>query len=396
MTSAIEIFDPMNPRTLKEPFEAYRALRERYPVAFLEPLGIWTVSRHADARSVLAAPDDFSAALAFGKNASITDSRSLRQLNVRFAGDSAVAVSSADGDEHARLRRLVARLMSKPRLDAAEVVVAQHVRQVISTLAAERDEVDVVGDVAKPIAAKAIGTIMGLSDDLVPVLASWVDLTSYALDPGHELSMPSAAPRMTRGNLDCVRAVTAFLRRQGTDGLHADPSRPREEVILSILQLFQAGYETIVSAVSHFLAALTNGRASWPAGPASAGTIEEGLRLASPVRATFRTTVGPQVIGGVPLPDGAMVMVLIGSANRDERVFDEPDEMRPERPAAHIAFGAGPHRCLGRFLAHLELRHVLTTLMSSAHSITALEGARVNANILKASYDYLPVHIKWR
>jgi cytochrome P450 len=403
----IELFDPMDPATLKHPYPAYAALRARTPVAYLEPLDLWVLSRYAEIREVLGAPEAFSAALAFGHDSALRDSRPVppRQLNLKFAGESGGVVSSTDGAVHTRLRRMVARLLSKPALDAAEAGVRDQVRKLVAALAADRREFDVVGEIAKPVAARTIGGLMGLSDDVAMVLGSWVDVTFRSLDPGDELSAQSAGPRMMRSNLATIRVLTSFLTASGDSGLGeawrlADTPAAREEVILSVLQLFQAGYETIVSAVCYLLVAFVLDRPESPLRNTPpdvfAALVDEGLRLASPVRATVRTTVGEQHIGGVAVPDGALVMLLLGSANRDEAVFPEPDECRPGRQGTHVAFGAGPHRCLGRVLAHLELRHVLGTLLGATTRISALPGARVAANVLKASYDYLPVRADWR
>ncbi|TKA00301.1 cytochrome P450 [Actinacidiphila oryziradicis] len=412
--SAIDIFDPMCPAVLRNPYEAYRALRDRCPVAFLEPLDVWVVSRYAEVQSLLGAPEGFSAALAFGKDSSITDSRGpvRRQLNLKFAGDAGRVVSSTDGEAHARLRRTVARLLSKPRLDAADPQIRAHVQRVVAELAAAGSEFDVVEDLAKPVAAHAIGVVMGLDDDVVRVLAGWADLTSRVLDPGDDLSSAAAGRQVMRSNLASFRAVTAFLKA----GARGAPSVPRngmveswreattpaarEEVILAILQLFQAGYETIVSAVCHIMVTFVIDRprpSDRPAGPElQADLIDEGFRLASPVRATFRTAVGARTVGGVSVPDGAMLMVLLGSANRDERVFDDPGTPRAGRRTVHLAFGGGPHRCLGRMLAQLETRYVLSALAAATRSISSVGGAKVSANVLKAGYEYLPVRAEWR
>jgi cytochrome P450 len=405
----IELFDPMRPETLKNPYPAYAALREHGPVAFLEPLNIWVVSRYAEVGEVLAAPEAFSAALAFGRDSSLRDARTTpaRQLNLKFAGESGGVVSSTDGAVHTRLRRMVAKILSKPQLDAAEDGIRDHVRKLVAALAADRREFDVVSELAKPVAAKAIGGLMGLSDDVAMTLASWVDLTFRALDPGDELSAESAGPRIMRSNLASIRILAAFLSASDNaqSGLVeawsvADTPAAREEVILSVLQLFQAGYETIVSAVCYILVAFVIDRAESPLRDVPpevfATVVDEGLRLASPVRATVRTAVGDQAVGGAPVPDGAMVMLLLGSANRDERVFPAPDRVRLGRQTPHVAFGAGPHRCLGRALAQRELRHLLGTLLESTTRISAVGGARVAANVLKASYDYLPVRVDWR
>ncbi|MEU3900081.1 cytochrome P450 [Streptomyces sp. NPDC045251] len=408
---AIDIFDPMDPRQLKAPFAAYRRLRDHAPVAYLAPLDIWAVSRHADVRSVLAAPDAFSAALAFGKDAILTDPRRPGlQLNLRFSGDAGGVVSSSDGEDHIRLRRVVARLMSKPRLDAVEAAVREHVPRLLGALR-DRSAFDVVGDLAKPVATKTIGDVIGLGDDTARSLAAWADVTARALDPGDELALAAAAPGMMLSNLTGARTVrsaldarTAALPAGTGSGLveawrAADSQAAREETILSVLQLFQAGYETVVSALAHIVAGSVADRPGWPALVADpetlAGLIDEGTRLASPVRATFRTAVGERRIGGTAVPDGARLLVLIGSANRDERVFADPDRTNPRRTTPHVAFGAGPHRCLGRFLAQTELRHVLRALASATRSVSTLGGERVAANILKAGYDHLPVAVEW-
>jgi cytochrome P450 len=243
---------------------------------------------------------------------------------------------------------------------------------------------------------------------MAKVLASWVDMTSYVLDPGSELSGSAAGQDVLRANLACIRAVRAFLDSGDKHGQEnslaqcwrrAETAGSREEVILSVLQLFQAGYETIVSAICYIVGTLVINQPTSRSYTASAGElacfIDEGIRLASPVRATFRRAVGTQVINGVPVPDGAMVMALIGSANRDERVFSGPAQIRLDRQAAHIAFGAGPHRCMGRALAHMELKHILNILIPATTCISAMGEAQVSANILKASYEYLPVSAEW-
>ncbi|MBM0274292.1 cytochrome P450 [Micromonospora tarensis] len=409
----IDIFDPMSPATLKDPYPAYARLRDRCPVGLLEPLDMWVVGRHPDVRSILSAPDSFSAALAFGKDSSLSDPRdpTPRRLNLRFAGDSGGVVSSSDGSEHVRLRRMVARNLAKPQLDALDATVGDQVRRVVAQLAGRGPRFDVVNDLAKPVAVKAIGRVMGLSDEVADTLAAWVDLTFRSLDPGDELSTAAAEKPLMRSNLASFRAVTSFLGRAAADPSirsnslvetwrQADTPKAREEVILAVLQLFQAGYETIVSALGYFVDRFLVDQSSSllhrTASDRLADVIDEGMRLASPVRATFRVAVGDQIVDRTRIPDGAMVMVLIASANRDDRVYSDPDEARLGRPTTSLAFGAGPHRCLGRALAHLELRHVLTTLLASTKSLSADGAAQTSANILKASYEHLPVRAEWR
>lgn len=301
-------------------------------MGFLAPLDLWAVSRYAQARTVLSTPEAFSAALAFGKDAFVTDRRpgSGHRLNLRFAGDAGGVVSSTDGEAHAGLRRMVAKLLSKPRLNAADDAIRTHVHRLMAGLAARTSEFDVVDELAKPVATAAIGALMGLPDDLAATLASWADLTFRAMDPGDEYSLPAAEPEVMRANLASNRAVLRFLRSPAAGELSVwwqreNSARAHQEVLLSVLQLFQAGYETIVSAISHIVAEFLVDRADSPvyldSAAARSAVIEEGIRLASPVRATFRVALRETVLDGIPIPAGASVMVLLGSANQDEEIF---------------------------------------------------------------------------
>ena len=262
------------------------------------------------------------------------------------------------------------------------------------------------------MAAKTIGTLMGLNDDLTKVLTGWAEYTARALDPGDPQSWRQGSPQDMRQNLRCFKAITSFYdaREAGEPGYSGSSlvngssasalASPRDELVLSVLQLFQAGYETMVPAICHLLATFLADRPDPipPGMPAEAlaAVIDEGVRLASPVRATVRVATADRSISGVEVPAGAPLLVLIGAANRDEQFFPSPGEFRPGQRPPHLAFGAGAHRCLGRFLAQLELRQVMGCLMAAAGRME-LDGApQQTANFLKAGYASLPLKIEWR
>ena len=145
---------------------------------------------------------------------------------------------------------------------------------------------------------------------------------------------------------------------------------PAEMVPICVL-LFIAGFETTVNLISNGVLALLEHPEQWAAlgaDPALApGAVEEILRYDAPVRFFLRRT-----------DDGRTVVVLYGSANRDEQVFDEPDAFRIDRDAsAQLAFGAGIHRCAGSNLARLELRVALQTWMERIPEFELVDPASV-------------------
>ena len=135
-----------------------------------------------------------------------------------------------------------------------------------------------------------------------------------------------------------------------------------------LVVLMFAGHETTTNALGNILLLLSWHPEVWDAirrDPSRIpAVIEEGLRAAAPVVAMMRTSVADAEIGGVVVPAGARMLVLFASANRDERVFPDPDRFDPTRPnlEQQIAFGRGIHFCVGASLARMELRVALETL----------------------------------
>ena len=147
--------------------------------------------------------------------------------------------------------------------------------------------------------------------------------------------------------------------------------------------LFEAGNSTTSSLISNSLCALAANpeqRAWIIAHPESwAGAIEELLRYDSPVQNMSRTLTEPLELHGVPIPAGATVVLVIGAANRDPRVWDAPNELRLDRePQRNLAFGAGLHHCVGAPLARLEGRVALRLLLSRMPDYEIVTSERVH------------------
>jgi hypothetical protein len=154
---------------------------------------------------------------------------------------------------------------------------------------------------------------------------------------------------------DSLLSALAAIEEEG-DRLSSD------ELVSTALLLFVAGFETTVNLIGNGTVALLREPGHWERlrdDPALVPVaVEEVLRYDSPIQVTSRTATEDVSLGGAAMPAGTSVIVAIGGANRDPRVFDQPDRLVVDRPNAsrHLAFSLGIHHCLGAALARLEGR----------------------------------------
>jgi len=166
--------------------------------------------------------------------------------------------------------------------------------------------------------------------------------------------------------------------------------------VLNCLNLAIGGNETTRNATASAALLFARHPEAWQRvrqDPETARTaLEEVLRHATPAMHLVRTVTRPVVLGGTELREGDTVCVWLASANRDERVFADPDSFRVERqPNPHLAFSMGPHFCLGSVLARLELRTALEELATRVREIAVLEPPRVRASNFITTIDRLQV-----
>jgi cytochrome P450 len=247
--------------------------------------------------------------------------------------------------------------------------------------------VDIVAAVTRPLPIYAILRILGLSDDRREDVARWSDAATASL--GARLS-PERWLEVERDTLDFQQTIAAELelrRDAPREDLLSTLVRPTPEVepletgrlVWLVRELLVAGNETTTRTLAEIVLRLDDRPDEWrrmreepdriPA------IVEEGLRLSSPAMGMFRRVTRDVVLGGVLLPAGATVFLVYGSANRDERLFPEPDAFVPDRAHVreHVAFGHGIHACVGAGLARLEAGATLRALADSVDSLRVVE-----------------------
>jgi len=271
-----------------------------------------------------------------------------------------------DPPDHTRLRGLVTRAFTPRTVEAMREAVQRNTDRLLDRLAAAGGG-DIISTLAYPLPLAVIAEMLGVPPEDQPQFKRWSDDLFDALQ-----QWPSG--ERARRILGSLNAASAYFRARIT-ALHASPredllsalvaARDREdrlseeELLANVLLLLAAGHETTSNLIGNGLLALLQNpqeHARLAADPSLIGTaVDELLRYDSPVQWSGRIAKAPLEIGGQAIPAGAFVSISLAGANRDPAQFPEPDRLDIGRePNRHLAFGYGPHFCLGAALARLE------------------------------------------
>jgi len=342
----------------EDPYPTYRRLRDEAPLYRNERLGFWALSRHDD---VLAGFKDTA-------HLSNADGVSLDRAVDGAASDRA-SFLAMDPPRHDEMRGLVARGFTPKRVADLEphirAIATAHIDRFI-----ERAECDFIREFAGPLPMDVVSELLGVPGEDRDRLRALAETLLHRKD-GIAGIPPAAA--------DAARSITAYFRdlvvarrRQPSGDLASallaaelDSARLSErDVIAFLFLMIIAGNETTTKLLGNALYWLWRNPAARDAVRADPGLvpgwIEETLRYDSSTQMLARTVRGGVAFHGRTLPDGDRVLLLVGAANRDERVFADPDRFDVRRDAsAHLAFGRGTHFCMGAALARLEARVAL-------------------------------------
>jgi cytochrome P450 len=371
-------YNPFVAPQLEDPYPVWERAREGRPAFRSEVLGAWVVTRYDDVVRVLRDPVMFgqnSGRKMFAQACPDAD-RILAQLPPL----SEVVSSAADGETHKKLRRYLQDAFLPRR-----VAVLEPRLRVICGGLIDGFQGDGRGDLyevfAYPYPFLAICDLVGLPEDCHAQVTRWAD--SQAKLRYGNLS-PDEQVRVAGDLRDFYAFNGEFVRRRraepGDDLLSwiiqdSDASEdPLSEAQLAyqIQVLLSSGHETSTSFVMMAMTRLLRNPARWAslaADPGSAKTmVQELLRLDGPVQSVWRRARPGAVIGGVEIPEGDLISLVIGSANADAAAFASPLDFEPGRANAnrHVALGRGVHSCVGapfaRLVAEIEIESLAARL----------------------------------
>ncbi len=389
-------FDGSDPAVRLDPYPIYARLRAAGPLCRGGP-GQWAVTRYAEVSALLA---DQRLGNAFPP-----------EYHRFSVGDGPAAdflrriVLHQDRPHHARLRRLLARAFTPPAIRRLRPRVETLVDALLAP-AVETGRLEAVADLAFPLPVMVVCELTGIpADDRDEVRPRAFDLGrafATSVDPAGRTAADQAVSWMR----EYLGALLEHRRRRPGDDLlsqmlAAEEGGERlnhEEIVDNAVFLFFAGFETTTSMIATGCAALLEHPgelARLCADPAlAASAVHEFLRYDAPIQSRLRLVREPIEIGGRTIRPGRLLLLLIGSANRDERHFADPDRLDLARsPNPHLSFGGGIHYCLGAYLADLEGEIVFDRLVRRFSRLAPAGAAIRQPESAFRTYAQVPIDV---
>ncbi|MCB0995002.1 MAG: cytochrome P450 [Acidimicrobiales bacterium] len=396
-----EIPDFTDGAAFDDPWEAYRWLRDNDPVFWDERSQVWVISRHADVLDISRTPTLYCS-----------------KHGVRPVRPNPLSILTMDDPEHTQQRAIINRGFTPRQTRRLE----PHIRELANRILDEvqsRGEIDFVTDFAIHVPLIVIAELMGLDPEARDKLHRWSDDMMAGegrdeSDPLRATSMGAAMEyvayiseliedRRVSPREDLISILTGAFDEgtlntgSGTTVERSETTLESNDLLLFLVTLLVAGNETTRNAISGGMAAFSR----FPEEqqrlidhPELIDTaVDELIRYVSPVLSFSRTVTEDHELHGKRLRADDKVLLLYQSANRDERVFSEPDTLRIDRsPNPHLAFGFGPHYCLGANLARLEVKVVFEELFKRLPDIRVPEGQSFTRaqNALVIAIEHLP------
>lgn len=399
------LFVPADPALLENPYPVYARLRREAPVLHLSDPDVWLVSRYEDVVRVLRDPGAFSSAI--GMSPGFAPSASAATgMGYRFGGPDVRVLISMDPPDHLLFRRAVAGLFGPSSVAAARERVMALAQERVQDLLRHSGSgpADFYAHVAAPLPVLVLADLFGVPPAMRHEFREWASIMTSDLGRGKE--QPDDVGR----GMAMFRYFASELRRAGHSSRRtlfssvaaARGQGPTDRELLAFCAfLLAAGLETTTNLLTNLLSALfafPDVHKRLRAEPALIeDAVEEILRYDTSIQGLWRGTTEPVELGGQRIPAAARIMVLFGSANRDERQFTEPDRFLLGRSDnTHLGFSAGPHYCLGARLARLEVTAAVRALLAATEWIEpAGAPVRLNSVVLRGLIRQ-PVHVRPR
>ncbi|MFI5454552.1 MAG: cytochrome P450 [Isosphaerales bacterium] len=370
---ATDRYDLLSPEFLADPYPLYARLRADDPVHWSKTQGYWFVSRYEDVHATARDPRFSSNSLDTFMN------RLPAETHTEFAPLRALLADRmllTDPPRHNRLRGLVHKAFTPRRVELLRTTVQTVLDELLERVQ-QGGSFDVIHDVADPLPSRMITMMLGIPAEDRDRFKSWTDAIYLFMGlSGVSILDRARVATSAVGELtDYLPREIAVVRRSPRDDLFSDLVAAEEqgdtlteaEMISNVVGILNAGHETTTNLIGNGVLTLLQNSGSWELlrdDPALIPlAVEEILRYESPIQMISRLTAENVEVRGVTIGQGQPVALILGSANRDPEQFPDADRFDIRRPDnRHVAFGHGPHFCIGGALARVVGQVVFGTL----------------------------------
>jgi cytochrome P450 len=397
-SSALQ-FDPFSEAFFNDPFDIYRRLRDEAPVYHNEQYDFWALSRYEDVAPAMKDSSTYSSARG------MTLDMYLAEPDPNMPS----MIIMMDPPDHTLMRKLVNKVFTPGAIARLEPMIRAAVVDVANTL--DRNGFDVVQDFSALFPVEIITTMLGVPPEDRQQIRLWLDKTLERkpgdINPTAEGAEAASAAGMLYYELaqqrradpqdDMISRLTQVDVARGNSVAKLTDA----EIAGFALLLGGAGAETVTKLIGNAAVAFADNPAQWQNLRADrsklSAAVEELLRYEAPNQYNLRFSTREVTLHGATIPAGSVIMLVTGSATRDERFFPDADQFNIDRvPSGHnLSFGYGIHSCLGAALARMEGRIALEVMLDIMPNYQVLrEGLRRVAMSNVAGWSNVPIRIE--
>ena len=387
-----------DPAFVENPYPALKELRQAGKPVWHEETGMFLAARYNDANAVLRTKT-------LGRI--FTPKQPESQWN-EFNWLHSDSLLDSEPPKHTRLRSLVGKAFSRSRIEGLRPEVERIANLLLDEAEnklAKSGKFDLIADYAEPLPVKVIAALLGFADEDEHLLRPWSQsiVKMYEVNPSLEAQVE--AQQAAHEFAEYVRDLMNKRKAQPSSDLISELATVEEageklnaqELIATCVLLLNAGHEASVNGFGNGMVATFEREDQLELlrkNPRSIAdtAIEEFLRFDAPLHLFERTATADTEIGGVTVKTGQKIASLLGSANRDEAVFERADELdltREQNP--HIGFGAGIHFCLGAPLSRIEMSASLPLLFERFPDLSLKETPKRRPTFVLRGYESILV-----
>jgi len=382
-SSLIKNINFMDPKIQSCPYESYKNLRAECPVYKMPDLGFYMITKYKDGRQILLDTKKFSNKPTQHDSYEDEGIKAHAEIIKNYGVGSFVeTLQRTDPPLHSKYRKLLNKAFTSSRVKEMQPYISKVVNDLIDSFI-EKGECEFVSDYAVPIPSTIIADQLGVPRSMLPKLKLWSDAMIVSFGVANVEEMKKAA-HLEAESQHYFDKIFNDKRKNPTDDIISElvnlkldggENLTNDELQGLVAQLLAGGNETTTSSIAHGLWLLLKH-------PKQMNKIiddidlipnfvEEVIRFETPVQGLFRTVTEDTEIDGESIKKGSVLLVRYASFNRDEEIFTNPEEFNVERKdvGKHLAFGSGPHHCVGAMLARAEMKTAFIHLFERLKNI---------------------------